>query len=226
MDVMRAIFIWAQAKGLIFLKCIKKHRVSIHVVIFGFTLIYEFGDSNLWWDNIRGRSSVLNALEAITLNGTHSLDEQHNPNEFKALRKIIESNTKNLLIHNGFYLYDLNNNSITRNSTLAYVIYFKPISIKIAPPFEITSTGLGKNYVLDYTPVEFEYAYPSTKKDQNGEYFELISTSTKTIYVGSIGDVKSWIVDSRNKDRIVFLTMFISGISLLSALSESYKNDN
>jgi hypothetical protein len=191
-----------------------KIKVILSVTIFVVTVVFQMGDDKFWWDYIFGRSTVLHSIEILT-NG-EDLSNSQNPKEFRALVDIIETHQ----IYPPF-IFEIPDKDIIGETTATYLYDVHPSRIYIAPPITITSGLLGSNYILDNTPVLFEYNVPSGREILNGVAYtninELNYTPTSTL-VGSVRDIKDWVEDSRKGNRFIVLIVFIGLLNLVSVL--------
>ena len=181
----------------------------MHVLIFVITLVFSIGDKNLWWDYIFGRSNVIQSIDILTNDEGHGLSKTKNPKAFKALVKIAENHNQNIP-----YYFSLDNEFVMRQSTYIYLYLPKPSRIYLPSTITFTS-GISGSYVLDNTPVLFEYSILHKNTDQNGDSYEF---STQAVYVGNVRDVKNWVEDSRQSNRFLVLTVFVGILSFLSSL--------
>jgi hypothetical protein len=191
-----------------------KIKVILSVFIFVVTVVFQLGDDKFWWDYIFKRSTVLHSIEILT-NGK-DLSNSQNPKEFRSLVNIIES-------HQIYppYIFEIPEKNVIGETTATYLYDIYPSRIYIAPPITISSGISGNNYILDNTPVLFEYYVHSGRENLNGVAYaninELNYSATSTL-VGSVRDIKNWVEDSRRSNRFIVLIVFIGLLNLVSVL--------
>lgn len=188
-------------------------RNSLTSIILLITLVYGVGDYFKWWDNVRGRTLAIEGWKILANNSVSIKDVFINAHEqeFQQLEKIILANTKNGKIIEK-HRSGINPFSITR------------IGSPLKPSYgdELPKGFPNPRYVPESLPVIYVYfdpkikIFPEVLQEKNNAGKKVMSVPVNsTEPVGTLGDIRRWIEDSRNQERFYVTIILISFLSLL-----------
>ena len=171
-------------------------RKYLSVLVMVLTLIYAVGDHYTWWDNLRGRTAVLQSWDRLTYSrGGEPL--------FDALSNFIadRSRSDSLRIQQQKGLYPT---AIARlGGTQTPDIGDHPSGW---PEFR---------EALQTSPIVFIYGYTRSQM-ANGEG----SHGAKTFFACTLRDLRDWVNESRSREWFLVSTLFIGLLSLAVAIHE------
>ena len=160
-------------------------------------LSYGTGDHFRWWDDLRGRTSAVAGLNRLARGeGNERWLYAHEP-EFSALQRVINSRTEN--------------RNIARKVEAG--VHFSAIT---RPATEVLKTGVPESWPnVNFVPETVPVMYVDVLIRKEGmNLFPNPHRVDNTEWVGSVGDVRRWIEDDRNRERFWVSTVLIGMLSI------------
>jgi hypothetical protein len=182
----------------------KKIRISITLLVPILSLFYAIGDHNNWWDKLSGRTAALGGVQRLASPRNYPdiivFDDEA---EFKDLFSYIISFTYNKEV------IDLYRKGILPTAILRVGGTLKPdVGDNLPdgwpnPKFAPASSPIGFAYNFSKPPGSLD--------------------SGKLKPVGSLGDLRQWINDSRNRERFIVTSVLMGVLSLIIAFLDLSK---
>lgn len=173
----------------------KKLRIILPLLIPVLSLIYACGDHYSWWDHLRGRITAAEGVQRLSSpNGFPDIMIFDDETIFEGLLKLILHRTKNEKV------VDLFKNGTSPTAIVRVGGTLRP--------------DVGDNLPLEWpnpkfaptsSPVAVVYNYHRPMGTIDGNDIEPI---------GNLGDLRDWIVDSRNRERFVVSSFLIGLLSI------------
>lgn len=155
---------------------------------------YGIGDYLSWWDDLRGRTAALAGIERLASGEQGLVFIYADEKEFPALVNLINSRTENPDVRSGSNAYQFRHPSAI--ARLEEPLKLTPLPKNWPPSF----------YLPDATPVI--YTYGVTREIKSEEWI--------SAHVGTIGHVRRWINEERDRERFFVLTVLIGILSIAS----------
>jgi len=189
----------------------QRFRNVITFLILLITLVYGIGDYLEWWDSVRGRALAMKGWQILANKKVPIVHIRKHEPEFQELTKIILAHTNNKQI--------LENH---KSGTKPFLITRIGSPLKPSYGDELPEGFPNPNYVPESLPVIYVYfdseieIFPEVLKKKNNVGKKVMSIPVKsTEPVGTLGDIRRWIEDSRNQERFFVTIILISFLSLL-----------
>lgn len=182
----------------------RKIRLAIALIVAAFSLVYATFDYMGWLDKMTGREMAFSGL--YRLSSTKGYPEViifNDEKEFKPLLKFILSNTK-----------DPQTINLTKQGQFptAMVRLGGPIPVPLAGP---PNVDYDPRFVLESSPVMVFYNYLRGGPDKNVDKTKHIARP-----IGNLRDIRTWIENSKNRDRFLFSSILIGVLSILVVVME------
>jgi hypothetical protein len=173
-------------------------RILFAVSIPSLGIIYGYGDHVGWWDNLFGRRTALIALEKLsTAKGVPDILLYDDQAGFKPLWKFILRGSVN------DYLRELAKQGKQPNCIVRIGMIDEP-AIGTALPPDTPVSGRAP----ETTPLLAVYGYARYPAKEN-------ESSGKANYACTLGDLRKWIDDSRNRERFCVTVLLIGILSIV-----------
>jgi hypothetical protein len=161
-------------------------------------IIFAAGDYGGWWDSLRGRDLALQGLERLSCGEPHPVGWVYaNETEFAALERIIDERTENPVAR-----AEIDSGHHPRVMT---AVYGERLETSVPEGYPSTT------FVPDTTLVMYVYAA--------GEMDQLT-------WVGSLRDIRFWIEDDRNRDRLVGSMIIVGLLPIVVILYDALRRRN
>jgi len=172
-------------------------------------LLYGAGDYIGWWDNLSGRRTALIALEQLsTAKGVPDILLYDDQPGFEPLWEYILRGSAN------DYLRELAEQGIKPNCIVRIGMVEAPVLGTEIPPGTPVS-----GRAPDTTPFLAVYGYARYPAKGNGP-------PGKANYACTLGDIRKWIDDGRNRERFIVTTVLIGILSIVVIFLDVSKTRN
>ncbi len=175
----------------------KKLRMVLPLLIPILSLIYACGDYYSWWDNLRGRKTATEGVQRLSSpKGFPDIIIFDDEPIFEELLKLILHKTNNQKVINLF-----------KDGTSPTIIVRIGGTLRPDVGDNLPPKWPNPKFAPDSSPVAVVYNYHSTAGT-----FPIHNDDMEPI--GNIGDLRDWIVDSRNGERFIVSSLLIGLLSV------------
>jgi hypothetical protein len=182
----------------------KKIRIIIPLLVPIVSLIYAVGDYSNWWDKLSGRTAALEGVQRLASPRNYPdiiiFDDEA---EFKNLFSYIISKTDNKEV---IHLY--------RKGIFPTAILRVGGTLKPDVGDNLPDGWPNPKFAPASSPIGFAYGHSRPPGKLDGSNLKPI---------GSLGDLRQWINDSRNRERFILASVLIGVLSLTVAFLDLSK---
>jgi hypothetical protein len=184
----------------------KKLRIMLPLLIPVLSLIYACGDYYSWWDHLRGRIIQAEGVQRLSSHkGFPDIMIFDDETIFEDLLKLIKHNTENQKVIDLF-----------KNGTSPTAIIRVGGTLQPDVGDNLPSKWPNPKFAPASSPVAVVYNYHRPPGTIDGDDIEPI---------GNLGDLRDWIVDSRNRERFVVYSLLMGLLSIAVVVLDQTRSE-